>query len=278
MKVAQGEHPPETLAVAVGTVANSGALADRGALYNMLEAVDEIRKVHVCQRFPSETNRLWVIKESWQVVEDLGFWPQGVMGDGREEDSQEAEEAENRAADEAAIARLTQEAFAFHFVDDITSEACEPYAEAEWNEDDDEWNEKREWDYWENVENFFVEEEDFPNAKGPLGRLGVPPPAPPPETPLPGISLPVTGQRRRAPLDLLCEGPEAYRCTIDGRLCSEPVRTPEGVLYERSSILSWLAWNKVCPLTGSPLAAASLVEDTEVMESLGEWVSVWATP
>jgi hypothetical protein len=45
----------------------------------------------------------------------------------------------------------------------------------------------------------------------------------------------------------------------------DPVRAPNGVAFERATILLWLDRNgSVCPITGAPLTANDLTPDTEL--------------
>jgi len=264
MKAAKGNHTPETLAVAVGAAANSGALEDRGPLYHALDSVDIGRKAAVCEKFPVESNRLWVIGEAWQVVEDLGFWPACSAGASGDPDAHDqAMAAQAAAADLAAIARLTG-SLDFEFFDDPECDAWDSYAD--WDDHDDEWAE------WPDLDDTAGNGEapwelQHLEASGPLGFLCVPPPPPPPQR--------ATGQAsiRQEVTTLLCLAPEAFRCNFDGSLCLRPVRTPEGVLYDKESILAWLSWNKVCPVTGTALGTEALVEDADMGQGISAWLA-----
>ncbi|KAF4669827.1 hypothetical protein FOL47_002342 [Perkinsus chesapeaki] len=58
-------------------------------------------------------------------------------------------------------------------------------------------------------------------------------------------------------------------CALTGCLMRDPVKTPQGVLFERAAILDWLSsGNTGCPVTGCELSASDLVAAPEVLESI----------
>eukprot|EP00928_Gymnodinium_smaydae_P021679 TRINITY_DN18487_c0_g1_i1.p1 TRINITY_DN18487_c0_g1~~TRINITY_DN18487_c0_g1_i1.p1 ORF type:complete len:664 (-),score=125.15 TRINITY_DN18487_c0_g1_i1:192-2114(-) len=277
MKVARGDHPAETLAVAVGVVANADALNDRGRLYAMLDDVEDRRKQEVCATFPSETNRLWIIEQAWDIVEDLGYWPKDQPSAPEANADSGLADALQREADFAAMRKLQPTAGAGYFFDFLDPE-CDCDAPYEDWEDDEDWADSCGYYGYSQLDSEEAEadEGDYePAPDGPLGWLGVAPP------PAPGsleLEIPVAAESgsslKLAPMALLCSAPDPYRCALDGRLClEEPVRTQNGVLFARRSIAAWLAWNKVCPVTGAPLALADLVPDTAVGEAIASWLS-----
>jgi len=259
MRGARMNHAPETLAVAIGIAANAGALEAGGPLYVALDAVDDIRKAAVCDKFPSETNRLWVIREAWQAVEDLGYWPKEAAA-ATEADTLTAcadrhaqlQAAAHAAQDVAAIERLTATPANFNFLDpECMAEDCwQDWADDAWYDD---WSTDGNDDDWWGPE--------YAEPSGPLGLLNVPAPPAPPASP------------NTAATTQLCLAPDAYRCALSGHLCSQPVRAPSGVLYERSLITAWLSWNKVCPVSGDSLVATQLFEEVEVASSLARWLT-----
>jgi len=141
-----------------------------------------------------------------------------------------------------------------------------------------------EWDddgEWETCQVHWDEDEEcdsdwwgpqYTQATGPLGLLNVAPPLAPQ---LSSVGLCDFGEPavQRSPITLICQAPELFRCAIDGRICQSAVRTGDGILYEKSSILSWLAWNKVCPVIGSPLTPSELYEDPTYSESISSWLA-----
>lgn len=272
MRCARGErHPAETLAVAVGLAANAGALTDRGPLYLALDGVDKKRKAAVCEKFPKETDasRLWVIPEAWDVCEDLGFWPKSPPEDSTKSSKPTPQELAVIAAlrpwqaDQLGGMGIV---YSFTFADP-DFQPWDPYED--WDEGDPEW--RLGFDSAAEAEDapWYAGGEPLqPEGAGPLGYLNVDPPMPPPAPPTTDGSAP----DRRTPISMLCMAPESFRCAIEGRVCSEPVRTPQGILYERTSILTWASWNQVCPVTGAPLAAAELQDEVPVSESIAGWL------
>lgn len=254
MKAARGNHPAKTLAVAVGAAANAGALQEAGPLRRTLEAVEDRRKSAVREAFPSETTRLWIIEEAWGIVEELGYWPVALV---LEEDDAVA----GREAELAAISKLhpLAGAWQFDFLADPVFEGGEPNAESDVFGED--WDPEQAYGD-DDADDDWTWGPQYAEAIGPLGILNVP--APP---------LPLSTDGRRTATVLLCEAPDAFRCAISGQLCCDPVRTPGGILYERSSIAAWLSWNKVCPVTGVPLLHTELVGDTSVSAAVAAWLS-----
>jgi hypothetical protein len=73
--------------------------------------------------------------------------------------------------------------------------------------------------------------------------------------------------------------PAHLRCQIDGKLAVHPVRSPprpaypEGVLFERTSILKWISSvGSVCPVTQAPLRPEELVQADDVKREVIAWV------
>ena len=65
--------------------------------------------------------------------------------------------------------------------------------------------------------------------------------------------------------------PPHLRCQIDGKLVVHPVRSPPrqaypgGLLFERTSILQWIASvGSVCPVTSEPLRPEDLIPADDV--------------
>lgn len=254
MRAAKGNHCAETLAVAIGNAANSGALSSTGPLYHTLDEVDVFRKAAVRNVFPIETNRLWVIREAWEVVQTLGYWPETLVTDRQEFYQQREEEKEKGANLIDALSSLRT-----GFISDDESGDGPPSCDWDWHDND-------EWGSWGDFEDndWWSEKSE---GEGPMSDFNVDPPPPLPQTSGPDGYKLVT--------ELLCIAPNAWRCGIDGRLCSQPVRTPRGVLYERDNITAWLSWRKVCPVKGDDLNAAALTNDEEVSLGISRWLSMF---
>eukprot|EP00929_Paragymnodinium_shiwhaense_P075955 TRINITY_DN38930_c0_g1_i1.p1 TRINITY_DN38930_c0_g1~~TRINITY_DN38930_c0_g1_i1.p1 ORF type:complete len:628 (+),score=159.63 TRINITY_DN38930_c0_g1_i1:84-1967(+) len=246
MKAARANHAPETLALAVGIAANAAALLPDSPVYRALDMVDCDRKQAVRLTFPSETNRLWINADSWAVVEQLGFWPV------------EESEADARAADEAAIVKL----------DPFGGASWDHIVDPGYEQDDEDWGDGDDWAQYseDDDEDDLGYADEEVEAQGPLGLLEVPPPQPPTRR------LVLETCIMEAPTTLLCAAPGEFRCAIDGRFCREPVRSEGGILYERASIVAFLAWKAVCPVTGCALTADELHEETAVADSAAAWL------
>ena len=254
LKLLRVNMPPETLAVAIGMAANAGALAAEGTLVTALAAMEVTQKEAVQEKFPEETNRrLWIIEAAWPIIEELGLWPSP-------EEVSTDEETTKRQKDTAAIAHLTPAA-----VDGFSSVLPGGVDDADltWAQD---WEAEVEVDKTgaDVAENEIVENPG--SSIGPLGELNVPPPGP------------KTLGRKSLFFSQLTMCPKDLRCALDGRLCTEPVFAAPGgelldVLYQRSSILSWLSHRQVCPITGVPLKAEDLLPAVDRCAALLNWAA-----
>jgi len=60
-----------------------------------------------------------------------------------------------------------------------------------------------------------------------------------------------------------------FACEINGHLMKDPVRAPNGHVFEKATILLWLETRgSVCPLTGDALCAEDLVPDKELRSKI----------
>ena len=63
--------------------------------------------------------------------------------------------------------------------------------------------------------------------------------------------------------------PEEFACAINGHLMKEPVRTPDGLVFEKATILLWLETRgSVCPISGNDLTVADLEEAQELQSMI----------
>merc|ERR1712178_590277 len=73
--------------------------------------------------------------------------------------------------------------------------------------------------------------------------------------------------------DLVSDAPQQFRCQMDGRLLVDPVRTPSGHLFERSTLARVLkASGGFCPLTGVPLELKTCQRDGPLRQQILSWV------
>lgn len=97
-----------------------------------------------------------------------------------------------------------------------------------------------------------------------------PPPTMPPASLAPRIAAPPAAPGLR---DLVQNAPPQLRCALDQKLLCDPVRTPGGIVYERSSIARWLqSHDPVCPMTGHPLRIEDCERVPEIRKQVTEWV------
>jgi len=74
-----------------------------------------------------------------------------------------------------------------------------------------------------------------------------------------------------APLLDLDDPPDALCDPITMELMDNPVKTPQGVVYERSVIEAIIAMDGLCPCTRLPLSSGDLVPDQEIQEQISKF-------
>jgi len=66
--------------------------------------------------------------------------------------------------------------------------------------------------------------------------------------------------------------PREFTCAINGHLMKEPVKSPGGHVFEKSTITLWLRMQgSVCPITGQPLVQEDLEPDEELKTRIMRW-------
>mmetsp|Transcript_23568 Transcript_23568/g.30565 ORF Transcript_23568/g.30565 Transcript_23568/m.30565 type:complete len:728 (-) Transcript_23568:351-2534(-) len=66
--------------------------------------------------------------------------------------------------------------------------------------------------------------------------------------------------------------PKEFTCSINGHLMKEPVRSPQGHVFERSTIELWLKMQgSVCPITHETLTIEELQPDEELQTKIMKW-------
>ena len=69
--------------------------------------------------------------------------------------------------------------------------------------------------------------------------------------------------------------PLELRCAIDGKIMTDPVRTPYGHCFERVTISRWIeTLGSVCPLTNKPLRMADCTPDLELRAKIEDWLRI----
>merc|ERR1719446_1404463 len=65
------------------------------------------------------------------------------------------------------------------------------------------------------------------------------------------------------------ECPEDMRCAIDGKVCINPVRSPNGHLFEKKTLEKWFQnCGSVCPVTSTPLRLEDCQVDQEMKKRI----------
>merc|ERR1712196_53868 len=102
----------------------------------------------------------------------------------------------------------------------------------------------------------------------------VPPPPPVPVATTATGTLPVaevasSGGSLR---DIVQNAPEQFRCALDRKLLCDPVVSPGGVVFERSTLARWLqTHDPVCPITGAPLRLEDCARSPQIRKQVTDW-------
>eukprot|EP00928_Gymnodinium_smaydae_P026992 TRINITY_DN21023_c0_g1_i1.p1 TRINITY_DN21023_c0_g1~~TRINITY_DN21023_c0_g1_i1.p1 ORF type:complete len:228 (+),score=23.59 TRINITY_DN21023_c0_g1_i1:179-862(+) len=73
--------------------------------------------------------------------------------------------------------------------------------------------------------------------------------------------------------DLIQNAPKDFRCALDGKLVCDPVVSPAGQVFERSTLIRWLQKHgEVCPFTGGELSLAACERSPELRRRVNEWI------
>lgn len=73
--------------------------------------------------------------------------------------------------------------------------------------------------------------------------------------------------------DLIFHAPDQFRCALDGQLMMDPVRTPQGLVFERSRLVQLLAGAEgKCPCTGEDLRLDDCFRVPELRMQILRWV------
>jgi hypothetical protein len=66
--------------------------------------------------------------------------------------------------------------------------------------------------------------------------------------------------------------PPSFLCSMNKHIMKNPVKTPEGLYYERDTIMLWLEkYGNTCPINKTPLQSTQLVADKELQMKITEW-------
>ncbi|CAD7948427.1 unnamed protein product [Amoebophrya sp. A25] len=71
----------------------------------------------------------------------------------------------------------------------------------------------------------------------------------------------------------LIDAPQEYRCAIDGKVMTNPVRSPFGHLFEKKTLEKWIeSCGSVCPITQQPLRLDECAPDKEMKHIIVAWL------
>ncbi|CAD7961094.1 unnamed protein product [Amoebophrya sp. A120] len=71
----------------------------------------------------------------------------------------------------------------------------------------------------------------------------------------------------------LIDAPPEFRCEIDGKVMTNPIRSPYGNYFEKKTLEKWIeSCGSVCPLTQKPLRLEDCVSDKEMKHKVVAWL------
>jgi len=72
--------------------------------------------------------------------------------------------------------------------------------------------------------------------------------------------------------DIVQNAPEQFRCALDRKLLCDPVVSPGGVVFERSTLARWLQTHEpICPITGAPLRLEDCARSPQIRKQVTDW-------
>merc|ERR1711972_1269690 len=73
--------------------------------------------------------------------------------------------------------------------------------------------------------------------------------------------------------DMVQNAPQEFRCALDRKLLCDPVISPGGTIFERSTLAKWLQKNgEQCPVTGVAMRLEECQRMPELRKLVTEWV------
>ena len=70
------------------------------------------------------------------------------------------------------------------------------------------------------------------------------------------------------------EIPDSFYCPISRQLMTDPVSTPLGISYERSSIEEWLSSHSTCPVSNTNLTKQMLTPNRALKDTIEKLMKV----
>jgi hypothetical protein len=70
----------------------------------------------------------------------------------------------------------------------------------------------------------------------------------------------------------ITECPEEFKCGIDGKIVTQPLRTPDGHVFESKTLETWFqTCGSVCPVKNTPLRLEDCVLDKDLQKRVVKW-------
>ncbi len=65
---------------------------------------------------------------------------------------------------------------------------------------------------------------------------------------------------------------ESFFCPISQEIMVDPVITPQGISYDRRSILDWLKKSNICPITKTNLSEKELITNYALKNTINDYI------
>jgi len=72
--------------------------------------------------------------------------------------------------------------------------------------------------------------------------------------------------------EVVHNAPAEFRCHLDGKLLCDPVVSPSGDVFERTTLARYLQQHGRCPVTGAPLLMEDCSRSLEIRKKVTQWV------
>jgi len=130
------------------------------------------------------------------------------------------------------------------------------------------------WDRWRGPVQLNTFEQWWQLLEAPNSKGVSHPPQPPPEAPIPD---PLPAQPEAGPKAALQaavrDAPAEFCCALDGQLMMDPVRSPQGLVFERAELVHALSTSGGrCPVTGEPLSIEDCLRAADLRRRIARWV------
>merc|ERR1711964_448331 len=81
------------------------------------------------------------------------------------------------------------------------------------------------------------------------------------------------GRKIKIRRNVMSDCPEEFKCAIDGKILTHPLKSPYGHVFERKTLEAWASTcGSVCPVTGDVLQIEQCTLDKDLQKRIVRWV------